>query len=431
MKAVLSPSVLSGTVPAIASKSDIHRLLICAALADSETTLKLNSQSPLSDDILATAECLRELGADIFIRNGAFHIIPCKEVPDAPLLDCKESGSTLRFMLPVAAALCGAPSFTGSGRLPERPVKELLDAVCKNGPAVSAPKLPFSFSGKLQSGTFELPGTVSSQYITGLLMALPLLKGDSFIKLTTPLQSASYIDITLHALSRFGICVEKLADENGGYFVPGGQTYRSPGDVTADGDWSNAAFFLAAGAVGSKPVSVSGLAPGSPQGDKAIARILEELGADVSYEPKDNDGLCTVTVSPAPLHGTTIDLSDIPDLLPILAVTASHADGKTEFINGARLRLKESDRIASVYNMLKAIGTFSEEKPNGLTVFESKEQCGGTVDSANDHRIVMAASIAAAVCSSPVTVLDSQAVKKSYPSFFEDYNAIGGHADVI
>ena len=205
MNVRLSPASLSGTVHAIASKSDVHRLLFCAAQADGPVTIKMNSTSPLSDDILTTAFVIKALGADVRKEDGRFTVTPSNVTPKAPIFDCRESGSTLRFLLPVAAAHCDEPSFTGSGRLPERPVEDLLNVLKARGISVSADKLPFSFTGRLQSGAFELPGNVSSQYITGLLLALPALDGDSEIRLTSPLQSASYVNITLHALSRFGI----------------------------------------------------------------------------------------------------------------------------------------------------------------------------------------------------------------------------------
>lgn len=408
----LKPSELRGTIPAICSKSDVHRILLCAALADAPTEIKINSKSPLSVDILATAEVIRELGADVAVRAGSFVITPSGETVTEPHFDCKESGSTLRFLLPVAAARTVRPSFEGSGRLPERPIGELLDALKSGGITVSAPKLPFSFDGKLHAGTFTLPGNVSSQYITGLLLALPLLDGDSEIKLTTKLESAAYVDITLHALKRFGIKVEKL--ENG-YFVPGNQQYTSPGVIEADGDWSNSAFFLVADAIGGG-IEVTGLDNSSPQGDKAIVEIIEQY--------KGEDGS---------LKAQTVDLKEIPDMLPILAILAANSIGRSTFTGGERLRLKESDRIMSVHKMIESLGGKAEETEDGLIVYGKDEAplCGGTVDSYNDHRIVMAAAIGAMYAGGETVINDAKAVNKSYPSFFEDLKVLGGAANVI
>lgn len=432
MNVRLSPTSLSGTVHSIASKSDVHRLLFCAAQADGPVTIEMNSTSPLSDDILTTAGVIQALGADVTTEPGRFTVTPSNVRPKAPVFDCRESGSTLRFLLPVAAARCDEPSFTGSGRLPERPVEDLLNVLKSRGISVSSDQLPFSFSGRLESGAFELPGNVSSQYITGLLLALPALDGDSEIRLTSPLQSASYVNITLHALSRFGIRTSTLPR---GYIVPGGQTFHSPGHLVADGDWSNAGYFLAAGALGADPVSVSGLTPDSPQGDKSIVGILNNrMGAPVTKQ-KDDNGTCTYTVTPADtLRGCDLDVANIPDAFPMLAVLAAFANGRTSFIGCERLRFKESDRIASVIAMLEALGGRAEEDGDGVVVYGADETgglTGGTVDACKDHRIVMAAAMAALRCKEDVTILGAEAVRKSYPSFFEEYSRLGGTVHVI
>lgn len=396
----------------------------------------MNSTSPLSEDILATAGVIRQLGASVVYEPGTFRVEPAKETAVSPLFDCKESGSTLRFLLPVAAARTEHPGFTGSGRLPERPIGELLKALSENGVTPTAEKLPFFFEGNLKSGVFRLPGNISSQYITGLLLGLPGLSGDSEIRLTTALQSAAYIDITLHALGRFGIRVLPLPD---GYHIPGGQTFHSPGTLTADGDWSNAAFFLAAGAIGQKEVSVSGLSPDSPQGDKAIVDLLKNsFGAGVKRSGPSENGTYTYTVSPAPLKGAVIDVTGIPDAFPILATIACFAEGPTTFVGGERLRLKESDRIASVRAMIDSLGGQCEETDDGLIV-QGKDVtggvtggvAGGTVDACNDHRIAMAAAIAAMNAKSDVLLEGAEAVNKSYPSFYQELTRLGGIAHVI
>ncbi|MEA4913496.1 MAG: 3-phosphoshikimate 1-carboxyvinyltransferase [Christensenella sp.] len=417
MITTITPAQLSGTIPAIASKSDAHRLLILAALSRGETCLMMEQRS---EDIDATICCLRALGATIEVLPDGVLVRGIEQPNENPLLDCGESGSTFRFLLPVAAALCDSVRFAGSGRLPERPIGELMAAMQLHGVAFSAERLPFSTSGRLAGGAFSLPGNVSSQYLTGLLLALPLVTQDSEITLTTRLESAAYVDITLHALKRFGV---RVCVGNGVYAVSGGQTMQSPGECRVDGDWSNAAFFLAAGALG-KPVTLTGLNLDSPQGDKAILNALRKFGALVETTAD------AVTVSPAHLAGCTIDVGETPDLLPILAVLGACASGETRLVNAARLRLKESDRLASVSAMLRALGGSAEELPDALVITGGR-LAGGTVESCRDHRITMSAAIAAILCESSVTILGADAVKKSYPAFYQDLNQLGGHADVV
>lgn len=416
MDVKIAPAPLAGTLPAIPSKSDAHRALICSALADRPTVLELPQTSA---DIDATCACLEALGAIIARRGDTVTVTPIRSLPDKALLDCGESGSTLRFLLPVAAALCPSVCFTGHGRLPERPIGELKSAMEAHGVAFSSEKLPFDTSGLLVGGNYRLPGNVSSQYITGLLLAMPKLSAPSTLILTTALESAAYVDITLHALRRFGISVNLLSN---GYAVPGGQTFSSPGTLAVDGDWSNGAFFLAAGALG-RPVTLTGLDLDSPQGDKAVLEVLKSFGAEVSVSGGD------VTVAPAPLQGITLDVSEIPDLLPILAVVAACASGETRFEGAARLRLKESDRLTATANLLRALGGDAEELPDGLIV-RGRALTGGTADGCNDHRIVMAAAVAAIRCAGAVTVTGAEAVHKSYPAFFDDYAKLGGDVHV-
>ena len=417
MIARITPALLGGSIPAIASKSDAHRLLILAALSQGETRLIMEQRS---EDIDATIGCLRALGAAIEILPDGVVVRGIEHPNENPLLDCGESGSTFRFMLPVACALCEKARFTGSGRLPERPIGELMRVMQAQGVSFSAEQLPFTTAGRLAGGDFSLPGNVSSQYLTGLLLALPLIQRDSTISLTTRLESAAYVEITLHALRRFGVHVRV---EDGVYAVSGGQAIQSPGTLRVDGDWSNAAFFLAAGALGN-PVTVTGLSLDSPQGDKAILSALRKFGADVDATAE------TVTVSPAKLTGCTIDVGETPDLLPILAVLGACAAGETRLINAARLRLKESDRLASVSAMLRTLGGTVTELPDAL-VITGGALAGGTVDSCRDHRIAMSAAIAAIRSANEVSILGADAVNKSYPAFYTDYNQLGGHADVV
>ena len=417
MNIVIEPSPLKGEITAIPSKSVAHRMLICAALADGPTTLRIPKTS---DDIDATADCLRALGAAITVNNEDYIVEPIAQIENIPLLDCGESGSTLRFLLPVAAAAADRCRFDGHGRLPERPLSDLTDAMKEHGVSFDGEKLPFTIGGRLRGGIYRLPGNVSSQYITGLLLALPLCEEDSVIELTTALESASYIDITLSVLKTFGITVHC---ERNRYIIPGKQVFRSPGTLPVEGDWSNAAFFLTAAAL-NNDIAMTGLNPDSAQGDRKIIALLEQLGA---VTQKDNGRL---TLRSDELKGCTIDIQDTPDLLPVLSVAAAFAQGKTTFINAARLRLKESDRLASSAAMIENLGGRAEVGEDELTVYGTG-LIGGTVESCNDHRIAMSAAVAATRCSKPVTILNAEAVKKSYPGFYNDYNKTGGKAHVL
>jgi 3-phosphoshikimate 1-carboxyvinyltransferase len=377
------PAALAGEIPAITSKSAAHRALICAALSRDETKIHI---SDTSKDIEATRDCLAEMKRE------------------NPVINCGESGSTFRFLLPLAAVLCDKATFIGEGRLPARPIADLLGALRANGVQFSADRLPFTVSGKLKSGEFALPGNVSSQFVSGLLFALPLVDGNSTITLTSPLESRAYADMTVQMLKQFG--VEIIQGVNN-YAIKGNQAYKSPGEIYVETDWSNAAFFLAANALGSS-VSVTGLDMNSAQGDKEIVSILKRFGS-----------------------GAEIDVSEVPDLLPILAVVAAHSRGKTTLYNAARLRLKESDRLASVRGMLCAFGAQAEETADSLVIVGGRKLRGGIIDSAGDHRIAMSAAICACFCEGETIIKGAEAVEKSYPRFFEDFAKLGGKAHVI
>ncbi len=400
MNVVITPSPLSGAVRVPASKSAAHRLLISAALADGPTRIAIGSTNR---DIEATAACLRALGADIEAECDTLVVSPIADVPAEVTLDCGESGSTLRFLLPVAAALGAQATFIGHGRLPQRPNAPLVEALRAHGAVIDNGLLPMAVSGPLTGGLWTLPGDVSSQYVTGLLFALPLLEADSVIRLTTPLASAAYVDMTLQALRQFGIDIEGMAD---GWRIPGRQRYRTPGEAVVEGDWSAAAFWLAANALGAS-IDVRGLDPDSVQGDRAVSALL---GQD------------------------TIDATHVPDLVPALAMAAASRPTRTVITGAARLRLKESDRLQSVADMLAALGHGVAVTPDGLIIDGGPPQpCEAsvrTVDGANDHRIVMAAAVAAAHADRPVRVTGAQAVEKSYPDFFRDFEALGGNAHV-
>ena len=391
MDMIITPKKLSGEITAIPSKSQAHRLLICAAFANAPTVLHCPETNR---DMDATAGCLRSLGADIRRTDTGYTVGPVPSLPESAVLNCQDSGSTLRFLLPVAGALGVDTLFRMEGRLPQRPLSPLWEEMERMGCRLSRPtEATIRCQGKLSPGTFTISGGVSSQFITGLLLACALIPGESRIEITGKLESAPYVTMTLEAMKRFGLEVKD-------FMVTGGQRFRSPGRLTVEGDWSNGAFFLVAKALGSN-VTINNLDPDSPQGDRAAAELLPGL----------EDFL-------------TIDASDIPDLVPILAVTAAAKQG-AKFTNIARLRLKESDRVASVIAMLRNLGGKAEADENTMTVYGTG-LTGGTVDAKNDHRIAMSAAIAATVCREKVAILGAECVSKSYPQFFEEYRKLGG-----
>lgn len=417
----ITPSPLRGTLRAIASKSDAHRCLICAALCDAPTEVIIRE---LNRDIEATIDCLSALGAKMTqAKAGVLHIVPISQKPERAVLNCRESGSTLRFLLPVAAALCRDTRVEGAGRLPQRPLSPLREELEAHGCTFDAAQLPFTMSGTLTAGRFVLPGNISSQYITGLLFALPLLTRDSDILLTTPLESAGYVSMTLRTLARFNIEITTLPN-GGGYHIKGGQRYCSPGRIAAEGDWSNAAFWLAAGAMRA-PVTVTALDADTAQGDSEIVPLLRRFGAETRTNGSH------ATASPHALNGVTIDAAAIPDLVPVLSVVACAAVGTTKIVNAARLRIKESDRLQTLAESLTALGGRVFELPDGLIIEGTGRLKGGEINSFNDHRIAMAMSIAATICTGDVIIRDATAVEKSYPRFFEDFKRLGGKADVI
>ncbi len=410
-----------GQVRVISSKSDAHRSLIAAALAEDESVLFVDGWS---DDLEATIRCLEALGAEIYKEPSGIEVVPIRRnLEKAAVLDCGESGSTLRFLLPVAAALGRHTTFTGQGRLPERPIGILLEELAQHGCSVSGDGLPVEIDGQLESGVFTLPGNVSSQFITGLLFALPLLEGDSEIRLTTEVESKGYIDMTLKTLRTFGI---EVTENEHGWFIPGNQVYRGPRMRFTEGDWSNAAFWLTAGAIKGS-VGCQGLDMESAQGDRAIVSMLEEFGAETKMI------LNQITVTNKEMKGIRIDASQIPDLVPVLCVAGAAAEGKTVIYNAGRLRLKESDRLAVMAECLKKIGVEVEEGEDDIIITGGCNPPEGEVviDSHGDHRIVMAMAIAAVSLGVDIVIENAEAVNKSYPSFFIELKKLGGVVDGI
>lgn len=420
MDIVISPGLLQGRVSIPASKSAAHRAMLCAALAPGVSTLF--PVQPIQD-ILVTLNAVRALGAAADLEDGMITVKGGLPLPCEAAVDCVESGSTLRFLTPIVAALGLPTRFSGRGQLPNRPMTPLTDELARHGAVFNTGgQEMLSVSGQLQPGQYRLAGDISSQYITGLLLALPLLKGDSEIVLTSPLQSAGYVDMTLQTLAQFGVKVDAIA---GKYRIKGKQIYH-PQSCAIEGDYSGAAFWLAAGVLYGG-LEVSGLDAHSLQGDKAIVNILSSMGGKLKIA---EDRL--IKASPQSLHNIQLDVSQIPDLLPILAVTAVFAQGVTTLSGAARLRIKESDRLHTVTAGLQALGAIVEEHPDALVITGGKPLVGGvTVDSFGDHRIAMALSIAALGCQQPVTITGVQCVSKSYPDFYKDFQELGGVYHVL
>ena len=494
MNIKITPQQLNGTIEAIPSKSHAHRLLIAQKLAALQGS---GQEDPLaiptfSEDIDATKGCLAQLDEEL------------------PRFDCRESGSTIRFMIPVAMALKDEAVFAGSGKLPQRPLSPLMEEMERHGCSfemlaaakgaagalncVKAPERGVTseicrIRGRLQPGKYELAGNISSQFITGLLFALPLLNGDSSLQLTTKLESAGYVDLTLQVLREFGIEIrevwEKITDEdaNAGkkvviseraaeqadslsltanseadlegiseanlesnsenylirYEIPGNQIYREPEGLKVEGDWSNAAFWLVAGALGGN-ITCTGLNPDSTQRDKEIVTVLEKMGAKIERE----NTAYHIAGNDAPLHGETVSAAQFPDLVPVMAVAMTGASGTSSITNAERLRIKESDRLATVCDFLTILGTDIRQTEDGLIIHENNTDpsgtaahcpapplSGGTVSSHNDHRIAMAAAVASCRADGPIVITGAEAVKKSYPDFFTDFVKLGGKIEIL
>ena len=384
----ITPGPLAGTVTPPPSKSIAHRAILAAALAGGGTISNLAA----SQDIEATQRCIAALKA---------------EGPDLPLLDCGESGSTLRFLIPLALALRGGGIFTGRGRLMERPQKPYFDIFDEKGIFYEQKDGVLTVRGHLEPGEYRLPGNVSSQFVTGLLYALPLLDGDSEIVLTSTLESAGYVIMTENVLEKFGITAE---EQDTGWVIPGGQVYQ-PCDLTIETDWSQAAFWYAAEFLGNS-VEVSGMPKYSCQGDRKFGGFYYRLTMP---------------------RNMGFPVADCPDLVPPLAAMAALRNGYTTYMgNAARLRMKESDRLTTVAQTLNALGAQVEEGPDFLKIWGRDGLTGGvTVDCCNDHRIAMMAAVAATRCAEPVTLLGAECVSKSYPNFWEEYKRLGGKFDVL
>lgn len=403
MDKIITPKKLSGTVTVPPSKSQAHRAVIAACLSVGESVI---SNIVFSQDIAATVQAMVTFGAAATHRDGVLRVTGAMpQAPEGAVIDCSESGSTLRFLIPLAWVSGKKVTFTGRGRLMSRPLDPYFDLCDAEGIAYEKTDNAVTFCGKLKGGTYRLPGNISSQFITGLLFALPLLSADSRIELTTDVESVGYIQMTLDVLAGCGIAITH-SDDFKTYEIRGNQHYL-PKDLTVEGDYSQAAFYLCANAMGSR-VDVQGLNPDSAQGDKEILSIINRFGE--------------------PLTAITIDASQIPDLVPVLAVLASQAEGETRIINAARLRIKESDRLATTRDLLSRLGAEVTETADALVIPGKARLRGGVVDAHNDHRIAMAAAIAATVAEGEVTILGAECVAKSYGNFWEHYERLAENA---
>ncbi len=428
---IYRPAEIGGSVTLPPSKSIAHRALICAGLSGGVCEISNISES---DDILATLGALNSLGiaADSKWESGKI-IFPGKVNLEAKtrVIDCMASGSTLRFFIPIAAALGGETIFTGRDRLPERPIGIYEKLLPKHGVKLETKGgLPLKVSGKLEPGKFDLPGDVSSQFVTGLLLALPILGEESEVFLTSPLQSAGYVEMTVSVLKSFGIDIEKT--ENG-WRVPRGARYRAA-DYRVEGDYSQAAFFLCLAALSPSggEVRLRGLNRESTQGDMACVEEFRRFGLSADWDGEELVARnLTFGLPFGGLKGHRIDVSQIPDLMPAMAVCAAFSEGETVFCNARRLRLKESDRILAMQDAINAIGGNARSTEDELIINGSETVQGGKADGRKDHRVVMALSAAAQRCFGEVRVTDEESISKSYPAFFKDLRALGGVADVV
>ncbi len=408
MNIKITPTPLCGTITVPPSKSVAHRMIIAASLANGRSVIE--NLYP-SMDILATIDCMKALGAGIDFDGNTAVIDGITAPSREAKLDCKESGSTLRFLIPVAAALGASVQFFGQAKLPQRPITPYLEQLPLHGVTFDYNNtMPFSISGKLTGGKFYIGGDISSQFITGLLLAMPLTGEDSEIILTSHLESKPYVDITVGVMKDFGI---EVTEAENSYFVKGGQTYK-PFSGSVEGDYSQAAFFEVANSLGSN-VKLDGLNVNSNQGDKKIVEICEKIVYNESGE----------------LNPFELDCSDIPDLVPILAVLGSFCSGTSYITNAARLRIKECDRLAAITECLNRVGGRALEREDGLIIHGVDMLHGGEVDGFNDHRIPMAMAIAATKSDKPIVITGAECVKKSYPDFWEVYKSLGGKIEEV
>jgi len=422
MDKVFMPASLSGVMAAPASKSEAHRRMICAGLTMADTRLE---GFMASADMAATIRCLKGLGAQVREEGDALTIIGGKpRAGKLPVLDCGESGSTLRFFVPIALSVAGGATFRMHGLLGQRPMEVYKDLFVPRGVSwrmgVGADcAAELTVSGRMEAGNYVLPGNVSSQFVSGLLFALPLLPGESTLTVLPPVESVGYINMTIEALQQSGIVVKENAPFS--WTIPGGQTYKAQGGMLS-GDYSQAAVMLCAGAMGhDHDVCVSGLADKTTQGDQAVLRHLAALGAKVE---RNEQG---IAVRGGQLQGAVLDMRDCPDIAPVMALTCQMAKGESRLTGCGRLRLKECDRLDATVKILNQLGGDAKAQGDDIVIQGVEKLKGGVeIDGCNDHRMVMLAALAATVCQQPVTVKGVEALNKSWPEFLSVYESLGG-----
>lgn len=412
------PGPRTGRITVPSSKSYAHRFFIAAAPGQSPVTIHCRG---ICEDVRATIACLRALGAGI--RETApetYEVTPLSAPPMKPyFLPCRESGATLRFLLPLVGALGISTVFYRGGRLPQRPLEPLLSELACHGEVTAVDDCYLYCQGQLRSGDYVLPGDVSSQFVSALLLTLPLLPGDSTLSLTSAPESAPYIAMTESVLAAAGISLRRVGDR---YLIPGGQRYQLPAELTVEGDWSSAAFFLCAGALSRAGIAVEGLSLSTRQGDSAIISLLRQMGAEVDLTPG------CVTVRKGRLRAADIDARPIPDLIPPVCILAATAEGESHIQNARRLRYKESDRLRGIASLLVSLGGCISLSGDGLAIRGVSPLWGGTVDPMGDHRLAMSAALAALAADAPVTIWDADCVSKSYPTFWADFQSLKGES---
>lgn len=419
----IAPCKLKGTIKAPASKSILHRAIICSVLSFDKSTI---SNIDLSDDILATINAFKEIGVNFVLEDNILYIDSTNiDTSKDIIVNCNESGSTLRFLIPIFSALSIKTTFVGKESLITRPIDVYIDALSKTGVKIykhdRKKTVPLSIESKIKPAEFFIRGDISSQFISGLLFSLPLLDKESYIYLTSPLESKGYVDMTIDILKKYNINIEIL--ENG-FRIPKNQKYKAT-SFSVESDFSQAAFFLASNLLSSN-VKVSSLNINSLQPDKHILDILKCFGANICID--DN----TVIVKKGSnIKSIEIDISQNPDLLPIISVICCFCDGRSRIYGAQRLKYKESDRLSSTANALNAIGGRITKLDDSLIIDPIKKFHKGIIDGCNDHRIVMAMSIAATASDSEIIISDAMSINKSYPNFFNDYSLLGGNANVI
>lgn len=423
MNVKIKPNEIKGKMKSIPSKSLLHRAIILSGIAKDREII-LEQVNTISEDIEATLTCIEKLGAKTKVEGDSIRITSLGNIKKSKVeLHCKESGTTLRLLLPLVSTFSKEATVDCSEGLRKRPIRELIETLEESGLYFKEKGFPINISGNVTTDFFKISGDISSQYVSGLLLLSSLLDQRSSIYLTTKLESRAYVNITIKVLRDFGIIVNEL--EEGVFEIYGGRDkILPPKEYQIEGDWSNAAFFLVGGCLGDS-IKMSGLNLESSQGDKKIVQILKKAGAILTCSDD------FISSNRSHLNSFEVDFSETPDLFPILSVVAALSKGQSILKGGERLKLKESNRIESTFQMLKSLGADVKKREDGLIIQGKEILDGGIVNSFNDHRIVMSATMASIKCKEPVSIVNAGAVKKSYPNFFEDFKKVGGIFDVI